>query len=126
MDVTKSSATADDWKWLYRLAGAAAFTSAGLVVVAGAVFMLWPPPGFDPTAANTRDWFAFFQAHRLAGIFDLDLVMVIDNVLAIPIFLALYVALRRISVSWTTLGVVASLVGTAGYFAINRPSRCCP
>jgi hypothetical protein len=108
-----------DWACLYRVAAAAAFVSAALIVVAGGVFVGLPPPGFEPTAANTREWFAFFQAHRLAGIVDLDLVMVVDNVLAIPVFLALYVALRRVSVSWTTLGVVAALVGTAGYFAVN-------
>ncbi len=108
-----------EWTWLYRLAGVATFTSAALIIVAGAVFVRMPPPGFEPTASNTREWFAFFQAHRLVGLFNLDLVMVMDNVLAIPVFLALYVALRRISLSWTTIAVAAALVGTAGYFAIN-------
>src|SRR5690348_14687842 len=118
MQAETTQATAD-WRSLHRLAGVAAFISAALILVAGAVFMTWPPPGFEPSAANTRDWFAFFQAHRLAGIFNLDLVMVIDNVLVIPLFLALWMALRRISPSWVTVGVAAALVGTAGYFAIN-------
>ncbi len=108
-----------DWRSLYRVAGVAAFVSAALIFVAGAVFMTWPPPGFEPTAANTREWFAFFEAHRLAGIFNLDLVMVVDSVLAVPLFLALFLALRRVSPSWVTLGLAAALVGTAGYFAIN-------
>ena len=108
-----------DWNWLYRIAGFGALASAALILVAGAVFMVWPPPGFEATAANTRAWFAFFEEHRLAALFDLDLVMVVDNVLAIPLFLALYVALRRLSRPWTTLGLALALVGTAGYFAIN-------
>jgi hypothetical protein len=119
VELSKSSPTASDWSWLYRLGGAATFVSAALIVVAGAVFMTWPPPGFEPSAANTREWFAFFQAHRLAGVFNLDLVMVIDGVLVIPLFLALYMALRHVSRSWVTLGVAAVLIGTAGYFAIN-------
>src|SRR5579883_1176943 len=108
-----------EWKWLYRVAGAAALLSVALIFVAGWVFMHSSPPGFQPTSANAREWFTFFQSHRLAALFDLDLVMVADNVLAIPVFLALYVVLRRISIAWTTLGVALALVGTAGYFAIN-------
>ena len=107
------------WKWLYRVAGTCALLSAALIFVAGWVFMNWPPPGFQPSAANVGQWFAFFQSHHLAALFDLDLVMVADNVLVIPLFLALYVVLRRTSPAWTTLGVALALVGCAGYFAIN-------
>lgn len=40
-----------EWAWLYRVVGACALISAALLFVAGAVFMAWPPPGFDPRRA---------------------------------------------------------------------------
>jgi hypothetical protein len=111
--------TRREWHWLYRVAGSAALGSAALIFVAGAVLMTWPPPPFEATAANTRQWFAYFESRPLAGLFNLDLVMVVDNVLAVPIFVALYIALRRVSQSWALMGLALALVGVAGYFAVN-------
>lgn len=55
------------------------------------VFIVRPPP-LEGTVAG---WFALFQDNRLAGLLDLDLLLITDNVFRGPIFLALYVLLRR-------------------------------
>lgn len=106
--------TADaTWTWLYRIAGAAALISVGLLPVAIVVYAFNPPP------STVADWFAQFQANWLVGLIDLDLVMLIDSVLMIPIFLAFYVALRRSNESFMALGTTVGLVGVVVYITTN-------
>ena len=101
------------WKLLYRIAGAAVVISFVLLFVAIAVYSFSPPP--TTVVAS----FAQFQANRLVGLVDLDLVMLIDSVLMIPVFLAFYVALRRASESLMALGTTVGLVGIAVYLTTN-------
>jgi len=73
--------------------------------VALAVFFIWPPP------TAIADWFAYLQSNRLVGVINLDLVLLIDQVLFVPIILALYVTLRRVDESLVLLGTVGGLIG---------------
>ncbi|HXF35928.1 MAG TPA: hypothetical protein VNO17_01955 [Actinomycetota bacterium] len=81
------------------------------------VFVVWPPP-LDGTAV---DWFRLFHDNKLVGLLDLDLLLVADNVFLVPIFLALYVLLRRQSQS---LMVVATALGFLGivFFVASNPA----
>src|SRR6266498_1543068 len=91
-EVAMDRLTADRrWTALYRAGAAAALLSALFIPIQIVVFLVWPPP-LDGTAV---DWFTLLHNHRLAGLIDLDLLLVADNVLLIPILLALYVVLRR-------------------------------
>jgi len=101
------------WNWLYRIGGAAALITAFFIPIQIVVFLTWPPPS---TAAG---YFALFQSHKLLGLLDLDLLLVADSILAIPLILALYVALRKTSESFAALGAVLGLVGLAAYFSSN-------
>ncbi len=103
-----------EWKPLFNVAGVAALLTAILTPVAIAVFAIWPPP-----SAGTAEWFSLFNENRLLGLMSLDLPFVLINVLMIPILLALYVALRRVSPSLMALALVTFLVGLAGFFASN-------
>ncbi|HEX2498031.1 MAG TPA: hypothetical protein VHO00_04475, partial [Actinomycetes bacterium] len=76
---------------LYRVGAVAALSTAVLIPVQVAVFLSWPPP-LDSTAA---DWFDLFRDNKLVGLVDLDLLLVVDNVLLVPLLLAIYVVLRR-------------------------------
>lgn len=80
------------WTALYRVGATAALISALFIPIQVAVFVVWPPP----LNGTTVDWFTLLRNHRLAGLLDLDLLLVADNVLLIPILLALYVVLRRV------------------------------
>ncbi len=83
-------APADErWKLLYRTGAAAALISAVIIPIQFSVFLVWPP-SIDGTVA---DWFTLLQDHPLAALVDLDLLLVADNLLLIPILLALYIAL---------------------------------
>ncbi len=110
-----AEAVETEWRPLYRVAGAAALLTALLIPIQIAVFVLWPPP-LDGTAS---DWFAMLQENRLIGLLNLDLLLLVDYVLLVPIYLALYVALRRTSPSWALIGTGLFFVAAAAYFASN-------
>lgn len=100
-------------KNLYRVGAIAALITLLLIPIQAVVFIAWPPP---ITAAG---YFALLQSNKLLGLLSLDLLYVVDNALLIPIFLALYVALRRDSQPFMALGLGFGLVGIASLFASN-------
>jgi len=106
---------AASWKSLYRAAGAAALISAVFIPIQILVFIVWPPP-LEGTA---RDWFTLFQDNSLVGLLNLDLLLVADNVLLVPIFLALYLLLRRASESVTVVATALGFLGVAFFIASN-------
>lgn len=109
------AARAAPYPALLRLAAAAALASATCIPIQIAVFLAWPPP-LDGGAA---DWFALLQQHRLAGLIDLDLLLVGDNVLLVPVLLALYVLLHRLRESAMLTAVAAGFLGIVMYVATN-------
>jgi hypothetical protein len=104
---------AGSWSALYRTAGVAALITAVLVPVQLAVFMAYP---FPDTVAG---WFQLLQDNPLAGLVNLDLLLVVDNVLLVVIALALYVALRPTSPSVTTMATGLWLLAIAMFIAAN-------
>jgi hypothetical protein len=104
------------WAQLYRAAASAAVVAVLLVPIQIAVFSLYPYP--DTVAG----WFELLAANPIAGLIDLDLLLVVDNVLLVVIALATYVALHRINAS------VASGCGSSRSCCSSRRtrrSRCC-
>jgi hypothetical protein len=104
-----------DWRPLYRVAGFAALLTAVLIPLQIIVFIAWPPPLEGPVT----DWFRLFQDNWLLGLLSLDLLLLVDYVLLVPIVLALYVALRRVSESWMAVATALYFVAIAAYFASN-------
>jgi hypothetical protein len=104
-----------NWKPLYRVGGVAALITAVLIPVQIVVFVAWPPPLEGPAI----DWFTLFQENWLLGLMRLDLLLMVDYVLLVPIVLALYVALRRINASLMAVATALYFVAIAAYFASN-------
>jgi Domain of unknown function (DUF4386) len=104
-----------NWRPLYRVGGLAALITAVLIPAQIIVFIVWPPP-FEGTAS---EWFTLFQDNWLLGLLSLDLLLIIDYVLLVPIVLALYVALRRASESLMAVATALYFVAIAAYFASN-------
>ena len=96
---TETETTDSGWQTLYKVGGTAALITAVFIPIQIAIFIVSPPP------ASVIDWFMLFQRSPLLGLLDMDLLLVVDNVLAIPIFLAFYVALRRVSKSIMTIAM---------------------
>lgn len=114
MSQTSYNAHTDtQWYLLYKIGGAAALLMVALIVAQSIVYIVWPPPD---TAA---EYFALFQTNPLLGLLSLDLIYLIDNALMVPIYLALYIALRRSDESLMALGLALGFVGLAAYYASN-------
>ncbi|HMD98122.1 MAG TPA: hypothetical protein VKM93_12445 [Terriglobia bacterium] len=107
------------WNSLYLVAGTAALITVLFIPIQIIVFIVWPPPGYDPTPGTVTGWFALLHNHRLLGLVDLDLLLIVDEVLAVPILLALYVALRRAGESVMALSTALAFVAIAAFFASN-------
>src|SRR4030043_1323037 len=91
--------TADSaWKGLYKVGAAAA-----LIMVVAFFPIQIIAFSMAPIPTTAVDWFTLLQNNRLLGLLDLDLLYVADQALLIPIFLALYVALRRANKAYMTL-----------------------
>ncbi len=99
------------YRSLYRIGGVAAIVIAILIPFQAIAFIVSPPPN------TVIDYFTLFQRDRLLGLLDLDFLMIVDNILLIPLFLALYIALRRTDASWILIGTTMGLMALAAYFA---------
>jgi hypothetical protein len=95
----------------------AAVITALLIPVAIIAHVLWPPPPWAPGAAG--DWFAYMQANRFAGLLNLDLLLTVGLVLSVPLYLALYVALRHASQSAMAIATATALLGTVLHLVSN-------
>jgi hypothetical protein len=109
-DTQRAELADADWTWLYRVGGIAAVITVLLIPVAVIAHILWPPPPWAPGAAI--DWFAYLQANWLVGLINLDLLLVIGLVLGVPLYLALFVALRRASRSMMAIATTIAILGT--------------
>lgn len=106
MDKLSLETAGPKWKGLYIIAGAAALISAALIPVTIIAFFVWPL--FPGPAVEI---FTLIQNDRLAGLMSLDFMYLLGNFVTFPIFLALYVTLRRTSESFALIALVLGLVG---------------
>jgi len=102
-----------DWRGLYRTGAVAAIVMAVIIPIQGAVYAFYPPP------ETVTGHFELLQRNWLLGLLSLDLLYLIDTALTLPIYLALYMALRRASRSAMLIATAAALVGLAVYYASN-------
>jgi hypothetical protein len=114
------------WKGLYTIGGAAALI-AGLVfrrnldaeyVLARSMGIIRKGPTALPTAI--ADWFHLLQTNKLVGLTLLNVFDLINYALVGLIFLALCIALRRISKSAALIALALSFLSVAVYFATNQ------
>lgn len=115
--VTYARAADSRWQGLFRAGGTAALISVALIVMAIVAHIVWMPPQWSPGAAI--DWFNRFQDNWLLGLLGLDLLIVLGLVLGVPIFLALYVALKRVNESAVAVATAIALMGTVLHLTSN-------
>ena len=101
------------WKGLFIAGGLAAFSMLVLMVVQIIVYVVWPPP------TTVAGFFSLFQKSWLLGLLSLDLLYIVDSVLLILIYLAVYFVLRKAGESSMLIALVLGVVGVAAYFASN-------
>lgn len=98
---------------LHRLAGWAALISLVFFPIQIAIFFTNPYP------SNVADWFALLNSHPMVGLIELDLLLVIDEILVILIFLALYFALKEHDPSIMVASVVTGIVSAVLFITAN-------
>jgi hypothetical protein len=108
--------TADTrWKSLYKVGGAAALIAAALLLTEIIVFTIWPQPN------TVTNYFVLFQNSKLIGLLDFYLLEFFTYALFVPIFFAIYVAIRRANESYTALALTLAITGVAIFLATNNP-----
>jgi hypothetical protein len=101
------------WRGLFKAGGIAALTMFVLMIIQIVVYTAWPLP------STVEGYFTLFQRNWLLGLLSFDLLYIVDSVLLIFIYLALYIVLRRASESAMLIALVLGIVGIAAYFASN-------
>jgi hypothetical protein len=76
-------------------------------------FSIWRQP------TTVTGYFTLLQNNKLLGLFDFYLLDFIAFVFFIPVFAALYFALRRISSSWMVIATALGFVGITVYLVSN-------
>jgi hypothetical protein len=99
------------WQTLHRVGGATALAVLVLIPVQMVVYFLWLPP------SNVTGWFALFQDNALVGLLNMDLLLIVDYLLLIGLFSALWAFLRRANESLMAIALILQLVATATYLA---------
>ncbi|MCL4393370.1 MAG: hypothetical protein M1482_00875 [Chloroflexi bacterium] len=108
------------WKSIYRLGGAAAL--ATVLVGLAEIFITFLPGGARVASSNVTvvDWFTAFQNNGFMGLRNLGLLNIILTALAIPLFVALYGAHRRVNAPYAALALIVSVMSVAVFYATNR------
>jgi hypothetical protein len=99
------------WMTLFRVGGIAALTIVLLIPIQIVIFVVWPPPN------TVIGWFTLFQDSPVVGLIDMDLLLIVDYVLVVMVFLALWAALRRINESLMIIALFLQMISAATYFA---------
>jgi hypothetical protein len=115
--VSSGETAASDWKSLYKVGGLAALIAGVLfrrnLSAEIALFSQHEPP------VTVSDWFALLQSNRLLGLSYLNIFDLVNYVLLMLMFLALFFALRRDDRSSMAIAATLGIVGIAVYLASN-------
>lgn len=96
-----------NWRPLYWIGGVAALLSVATIALAMVVYLAWPPP------STMAGWFALLQRNGFLGLLDLDLLLVVSYAAMIPLYLALYIALRAVNHSLMAIALALNLLGAS-------------
>lgn len=104
---------------LYRIGAVAAAATVVITLVQIVLGIAWPPPDFAPTPAVAESMLQLVHADPVRAFVTLDGLMVLDYLLLIVVYLALWAALRDREPSLVTLGTSLALLAIGLYFTAN-------
>lgn len=108
-----------EFRLMYRLGSLAAFATVAVTILQIVFGVIWPPPDFAPTAATAESMLKMVNADPIRAFVTLDGLMVLDYLMLIVVYMALYAALRPKHPSLATLGVGLAMVAITLYFTAN-------
>ena len=95
-----------EWKTLYKVGGV-----APLITLAFYLSEMFIMIFGEPYPTTTEDWFLLFQRSKLLGLFYLNAPDIFSIALLGVMFLALYIALRRVNASCMAIAALFALIG---------------
>jgi len=98
------------WSPLYRVGAISAIALLILIPIQMAVFLLWPLP------TTVESWFARFNENAIAGLLNMDLLLIVDWALTVLVFLAVVVVARAAHPAWLAIATTFELLAAAAYF----------
>lgn len=101
------------WRNLYIAGAVSAMVMLAFMVFQIVVFVIWPPP------SDVHGLFSLFIDNWLLGLLSMDLLYILDGVLLIIIYLALYMTLKDHCPVAMLVGTVLGIVGVGSYFSSN-------
>jgi hypothetical protein len=102
------------WLTLYRAGAVAPLIALAFYLVEFSLLIVG-----EPYPADVEGWYALVQQSKLLALWYLNALDIISFVLLGIMFLALYVALRRVDPSWTLIALYLALLGAA-VFVVPR------
>ncbi|WP_414470172.1 DUF4386 family protein [Methanobacterium sp. ACI-7] len=113
--INDNNAVGECWKGLYRIGGTGAIIAAVLLLMEIIIFAVWPQQ------TNSLAFFTLFQSNKLIGLLDFYLLEMFAYILFVPIFLALYFAIRRSGESYMLIAVILAIIGISVFLSTNNP-----
>jgi hypothetical protein len=107
-----------DWKTLYKVGGVAALMTILVGFVESSLTLL--PDGTSADMVTVVDWFTFLQDNPFMGLRNLGLLNMFFSALAVPLYLALFAAHRKVDRVYAALAMIVAFIGVAVFFATNR------
>ena len=109
--------TADQhWKNLYKIGGIACIGEVIIIVLGFVAYFIWP---YAPGSISTLNVFANIQKDWPGALVSLDFLLLLGNLVAILVFITLYVALKQVNESYALIALIVGLIGLAAII----PSR---
>ena len=116
MDEVNTKTSNSNWRSLYRVGGVCALIIGTLFISEMIIYIATSAPSL----MDTVSWFKLFQNNRFVGLVDFGILELYALVLFVPMFLALYVALRQASESYMSIAMILAFIGIAANFATSK------
>ncbi|MCF7808322.1 MAG: DUF4386 domain-containing protein [Candidatus Marinimicrobia bacterium] len=104
---------------LYRLAAVAALTTVFVTLLQIILGILWPPPSFAPTTESAVRILEMAQLNPVLTFLKLDGLMILDYLLLIMVYLALYQSLKHSNPSLMLLATALAFIAVTLYIMTN-------
>lgn len=116
--MSELSQNESQWKSIYLLGGIFAILSLAAVVLD--IFIGSATGGNLTELPQTAvERFAQFQQNAWLGLYNLDLLNTVNQLISIPVYFALYAALRKTNKPYSLLAFIIFLLGTAIFVSNN-------
>lgn len=104
------------WKSLYKTGGWCALIIGALFIIETITYIA----SSAPSLADASGWLTLFQKNRFLGLVDFGLIEFYGLLLFVPMFLAMYAALKRTSESRAAIAAILAFMGIAVNFATSK------